>query len=95
MLRFYHTYFSFVGADLSLPSLPTSEVALDGLVLACPDPPSSPRRMIFFGNSCGGVALALLVVLFPTILAKDGGTRQNGVRKMRTDPWTASKECVM
>lgn len=72
-------YFSLAGAAFSLPSLPTSDVALDWLVLACPDPPSSPRRMIFFGRTTGGGVLVLLLALLSTMLARDGGTRQKGV----------------
>jgi len=78
-------YFSFAESALSLPSLPVSEVVLDGLG---PVSPSPPRRMIFIAGIVGGG-------VFPEVggldmLVNDGGSRQNGVRNIRTAPATAS-----
>ena len=80
-----YTHFSFAERDLSLPSLPVSDVAFEGLG---PVSPSPPLRMIFIAGIVGGG-------VFPEvggfeILVKDGGSRQNGVRKIRTAPRTAS-----
>jgi len=81
-------YFSFTGAGLSLDSLPASDVGFEGVALAGPSSPSSPRRMIFRGNTTGAGELLLGVLV--AILDSEGGIRQNGVRKMRTAPAAAS-----
>jgi len=85
-----YTDFSFADRALSLPSLPVSDVVFEGLG---PVSPSPPLRMIFIvGNVGGGV---LPVVGGFEILVRDGGRRQNGVRKIRTLPATVSTWCVM
>lgn len=84
------TYFSFADKDLSFPSLPVSEVALDGLG---PVSPSPPLRMIFIVGMVGGGVLPVVGGL--EILVNEGGSLQNGVRKMRTAPATASTWCVI
>ena len=87
------THFSLAGSALSLLSLPTSEVGFDGPALEAAISPSSPRRIIFLGCTVGGGVPLLGVAA--TMLARDGGTRQNGVRKMRTLLVACSYECVM
>jgi hypothetical protein len=79
------TYFSLAERDLSLPSLPVSEVAFDGLR---PFSPSPPLRMIFIIGMVGGGVLPV-VGGFET-LVKVAGSRQNGVLNMRTDPASGS-----
>jgi hypothetical protein len=66
---------------LSLPSLPVSEVALEGLA---PVSPSPPLRMIFMVGIVGGG-------VFPEVggfemLVNEGGSLQNGVRNIRIAP---------
>jgi hypothetical protein len=78
-------YFSFAESDLSLPSLPVSDVAFEGLG---PVSPSPPLRMIFIAGILGGG-------VFPEVggfemLVREGGNLQNGVLKIRTAPSTAS-----
>jgi len=75
--------FSLADNDLSLPSLPVSDVALEGL-----PPVSPPLRMIFIAGSVGGGVLPDVGGF--EILVSDCGNLQNGVLKMRTDPATAS-----
>ena len=82
---FGDAHFSFAERLLSLPSLPVSEVALEGLG---PVSPSPPRRMIFIVGMVGGGVFP--VVGGFEILVNEGGRRQKGVRKMRTAPATAS-----
>lgn len=84
------TYFSFADSDLSFPSLPVSEVAFDGLG---PVSPSPPLRMIFIAGIVGGGVLPDVGGL--EMLVNEGGSLQNGVRKMRTAPATASTWCVI
>lgn len=86
MIQVVHfTYFSLAERAFSLPSLPVSEVALDGLWPASPSP---PLRIIFMAGIVGGG-------VFPEvggfdILVNEGGKRQKGVRNIRTAPATAS-----
>jgi hypothetical protein len=80
------THFSFAFASFSFSSLPTSEVGFDGPALGVPVSPSCPRRMIFFGRIAGGGVLLVETVVSLIIDDKDGGTRQKGVLKMRTEP---------
>ena len=79
------TNFSFAESDLSLPSLPVSEVALEGLG---PVSPSPPLRMIFIVDIVGGGVLPEVGGL--EILVKEGGSLQKGVLKIRTAPATES-----
>jgi hypothetical protein len=79
------THFSLADNDLSFPSLPVSDVVLEGLP---PVSPSPPLLMIFIAGICGGGVFP--VVGGFDILDNDGGSRQNGVRKIRTEPATAS-----
>lgn len=83
-----NSHFSLLGAVLSLESLPASDVGFDGLALAGPNSPSSPRRMIFLGRTTGAGELLLGVLV--AMLDSDGGIRQKGVRKIRTAPAAAS-----
>lgn len=83
------TNFSFAARALSLPSLPVSEVALEGLG---PVSPSPPLRIIFIAGIVGGG-------VFPEVggldtLVNGAGSRQNGVRNIRTAPATASTRWV-
>lgn len=71
---------------LSFASLPSSDAGLEGLALTGTLSPSCPRLMIFRGRTTGGGVLLVEALAEGTIRAKDGGTRQNGVRKMRTEP---------
>lgn len=71
-----------------MESLPASDVGFDGLALAGPNSPSSPRRMIFLGRTTGAGELLLGVLV--AMLDSDGGIRQKGVRKIRTAPAAAS-----
>lgn len=75
----YNSYFSLADRDLSLPSLPVSEVAFEGLG---PVSPSPPLRMIFIIGTTGGGVLPD-VGGFDTAV-RDGGSRQKGVLKIRT-----------
>lgn len=93
VFRKVETHFLSMAAPLSLPSLPASDVVLEGPPLPGPNSPSSPRRMIFRGRTAG--AGELLLEAFTIMPDNGAGTRQNGVRYMRTAPATASKECVM
>jgi hypothetical protein len=68
-----------------LPSLPVSDVALEGLG---PVSPSPPLRMIFIAGIVGGGVLPEVGGL--EILVKEGGSLQNGVLKIRTAPATES-----
>jgi len=68
-----------------LPSLPVSDVALEGLG---PVSPSPPLRMIFIAGIVGGGVLPEVGGL--EMLVKEGGSLQNGVLKMRTAPATES-----
>ena len=77
--------------DFSFESLPTSEVALEASALGGAVLPSSPRLMIFLGRIVGGGVL-VLGAFAAAMLAREGGTRQKGVRKMRTEPEPAA-EC--
>ena len=70
---------------MSLPSLPVSEVALEGLG---PVSPSPPLRMIFIVGIVGGGVLPEVGGL--EILVKEGGSLQKGVLKIRTAPATES-----
>jgi len=70
---------------LSLPSLPVSEVALEGLG---PVSPSPPLRIIFIAGIVGGGVLPEVGGL--EILVREGGSLQNGVLKIRTAPATES-----
>ena len=79
------THLSFADRPFSFPSLPDSDVALEGLPLV---PPFPPLRMIFIAGIDGGG-------VFPDvggfeILVNDCGSLQNGVLKIRTDPATLS-----
>lgn len=83
------TYLSL--ADMRpLPSLPVSDVALDGLLRVSPSP---PLRMIFTVGILGGGVLPDVGGLETVV--KGGGSLQNGVRKMRTAPASESTRCVM
>ena len=64
-----------------MPSLPVSEVALEGLG---PVSPSPPLRMIFIAGIVGGGVLPEVGGL--EILVKEGGSLQKGVLKIRTAP---------
>lgn len=79
------TYFSLADKDLSFPSLPSSEVAFDGL---SPVSPSPPLRMIFIIGIVGGGVLPDVGGF--EMLVKVAGSRQNGVRKIRTLPASGS-----
>lgn len=68
-----------------MPSLPVSEVALEGLG---PVSPSPPLRMIFIVGIVGGGVLPEVGGL--EILVKEGGSLQKGVLKIRTAPATES-----
>jgi hypothetical protein len=68
-----------------LPSLPVSDVALEGLG---PVSPSPPLRMIFIAGIVGGGVFPEVGGL--EILVKEGGSLQNGVLKIRTAPATES-----
>lgn len=68
-----------------MPSLPVSDVALEGLG---PVSPSPPLRMIFIAGIVGGGVLPEVGGL--EILVKEGGSLQNGVLKIRTAPATES-----
>ena len=68
-----------------MPSLPVSDVALEGLG---PVSPSPPLRMIFIAGIVGGGVLPEVGGL--EMLVKEGGSLQNGVLKMRTAPATES-----
>jgi hypothetical protein len=83
-------YFSFAEMDLSFPSLPVSEVALE---LPVPASPSPPLRIIFMVGIFGG-GVFLEVGGFD-ILVREGGNLQKGVRKIRTAPATESTWCVI
>ena len=72
-----------------MASLPASDVGLEGPALAGASSPSSPLRIIFLGRRAGGGVLLVEVLM----LDNGGGTRQNGVLKIRTKP--ESKEWVM
>ena len=65
-----------------MPSLPVSDVALDGL-----GPVSPPLRMIFMVGMVGGGVLPVVGGL--EIVVNGAGSLQKGVRKMRTAPSTA------
>lgn len=79
------TNFSFADRDLSFPSLPVSEVALEGLG---PVSPSPPLRMIFIVGIVGGGVLPEVGGF--EMLVKEGGSLQNGVLKILTAPATES-----
>jgi len=64
---------------LSFPSLPVSEVVLEGL-----GPVSPPLRIIFIAGIIGGGVFPEVGGL--DIVVNDGGSLQNGVRKIRTAP---------
>lgn len=85
MMKTSNTYFSLADCAFSLASLPVSEVAFEGLG---PVSPSPPLRMIFIAGRLGGGVFP--VVGGFEILVNDGGILQNGVRKIRTAPTTAS-----
>ena len=68
-----------------MPSLPVSDVALEGLG---PVSPSPPLRMIFIAGIVGGGVLPEVGGL--EMLVKEGGSLQNGVLKIRTAPATES-----
>lgn len=80
------THLALDGVCLSFDSLPSSDAGLEGLALTGTLSPSWPRLMIFRGRTTGGGVLLVEALAEGTIRAKDGGTRQNGVRKMRTEP---------
>jgi len=84
----YNSYLSlsFALRPLSLPSLPVSDVALEGLG---PVPPSPPLRIIFIAGGGAGGGVLPEVGGFE-ILVNEGGSRQKGVRNIRTAPATAS-----
>jgi hypothetical protein len=82
--------FSLAERAFSLPSLPVSEVALDGLG---PVSPSPPLRIIFIAGMVGGGVLPEVGGF--DILVNEGGSRQKGVRNIRTAPATASTWWVM
>jgi hypothetical protein len=70
---------------LSLPSLPVSEVALEGLG---PVSPSPPLRIIFIAGIVGGGVLPEVGGF--EMLVKEGGSLQKGVLKILTAPATES-----
>lgn len=80
------THLALDGVCLSFASLPSSDAGLEGLALTGTLSPSCPRLMIFRGRTTGGGVLLVEALAEGTMRAKDGGTRQNGVRKMRTEP---------
>jgi hypothetical protein len=51
--------------------------------------------MIFLGRTAGGGVLLVDTVVWGIIVAREGGTRQKGVLKIRTEPIWGSKECVI
>lgn len=78
-------YFSLAESALSFPSLPVSDVSFE---VFGPVSPSPPLRMIFIAGMAGGGVLPEVGGF--EILVSGGGRRQNGVRKIRTAPATAS-----
>jgi hypothetical protein len=82
---YYTTYFSLAERALSLPSLPVSDVAFEGLG---PVSPSPPLRMIFMAGTVGGGVFPVVGGL--EMLVREGGSLQKGVRKIRTAPATES-----
>ena len=79
-----YPHFSLADKDFSFESLPSSDVAFDGLPAFSP-----PLRIIFMvGTEVGGGVLPEVGGL--EMLVNDCGSLQKGVRKMRTEPAVAS-----